>query len=513
MRNPALCCWPGSLLALAIWMPVPAVSQTSPSPLAPKTGSLSGTVLDSVSHQPVAYAIIALLPTGPATKPLTSVAANDQGQFTLTRLAAGAYRLQVSFVGYVPRTQAVTVTDGVTTVGAIPLAPATQRLAEAVVLGTKPVVEVRPDRLVYNADQDVTNVGGTAQDVLRKAPLLAVDGDGNLRMRGTSNFKVLVNNRPSPSLARNLAEALRGIPAEQIQRVEVITTPPAKYDGEGTAGIINIVLKKAISPGLNGRLGASGGNRNANFNSALNYKRGKIGFTSSLSAGLRHSPSQTNRERLGFSGQGTDILQQTSVNSNTNRSYYGTLGLDFDPAPHHSFSLAGSAQGYQSTIQQDLLSRDTPPAGTGPGTLFIRPIDNQTGGLNAEGTGTYTRTFAQVRREWSVLGQYALNNGTFGYDFDQYNGSAIILKQAQASYRERSRGRTPSHEVTAQTDYTQPLNSKNTLELGLKAIWRRTGSLADVDTLTPSARPDFTHAPGRSTNFGYAQDVQAAYAT
>ena len=270
MRSPAFCWWLGGLLALAAWTPLPAVSQTSPSGLAPKTGSLSGTVLDSASRQPVAYATVALLPAGPGGKPLTGVAANDRGQFALARLAAGTYRLQVSFVGYAPRTQAVTVTDGPTTVAPIQLAPATQRLAEAVVLGTKPVVEVRPDRLVYNADQDVTNAGGTAQDVLRKAPLLAIDGDGSLRMRGSGNFKVLVNNRSSPSLARNLAEALRSIPAEQIQRVEIITTPPARYDGEGTAGLINIVLKKGTGPGLNGRLGASGGNRNANVSSALN---------------------------------------------------------------------------------------------------------------------------------------------------------------------------------------------------------------------------------------------------
>ena len=511
MRSPAFCWWLGGLLALAAWTPLPAVSQTSPSGLAPKTGSLSGTVLDSASRQPVAYATVALLPAGPGGKPLTGVAANDRGQFALARLAAGTYRLQVSFVGYAPRTQAVTVTDGPTTVAPIQLAPATQRLAEAVVLGTKPVVEVRPDRLVYNADQDVTNAGGTAQDVLRKAPLLAIDGDGSLRMRGSGNFKVLVNNRSSPSLARNLAEALRSIPAEQIQRVEIITTPPARYDGEGTAGLINIVLKKGTGPGLNGRLGASGGNRNANVSSALNYKQGKVGFTSSLSAGLRRNPSQTSRERLGFSGLGTDTLRQTSANVSTNRFYYGTLGLDFDPTPHHSFSLAGSVQGYQSTIRQDLLNRASPAAG--PGSLFIRPIRNLAGGLNAEGTGTYTRTFAQAHREWSVLGQYSLNNGSFGYDFDQYNGSAVVLEPAQASYRERSRGRTPGHEMTAQTDYTQPLGAKNTLEMGLKAIWRRTGSLADVDTLTPGRRPDFEQAPGRGTDFSYAQDVQAAYAT
>ena len=131
-----------------------------------------------------------------------------------------------------------------------------------------------------------------------------------------------------------------------------------------------------------------------------------------------------------------------------------------------------------------------------------------------EGTGTYTRTFKQARKEWSVLGQYALNNGTFGYDFDQYNNSDVLLAADQASYRERSRGRTPGHEVTLQTDFTQPFGDKKTLEMGLKAIFRRTGSVASVDTLrTTSSNPTYLPDNRRITDFSYAQDVQAAYAT
>ena len=138
----------------------------------------------------------------------------------------------MSYVGYGPQTRAVTVTAGSTDAGTFRLPVAGTTLAEAVVVGTKPAVEVRPDRLVYNADQDVTNAGGTASDVLRKAPLLAVDGEGNVKMRGSDNFKVLVNNKPSPTLANNLAEALKSIPADQIKSVEIIPTPPAKYDSK-----------------------------------------------------------------------------------------------------------------------------------------------------------------------------------------------------------------------------------------------------------------------------------------
>ncbi|MGI4863548.1 MAG: TonB-dependent receptor domain-containing protein [Janthinobacterium lividum] len=507
---------------LGRWLlPVAALFTTSlalaqsPAPAAPAvaaTGSLTGTVLDSVSRQPVSYATVVLLPAAPTEKAISGVGADDAGKFALTKLPAGTFRLRVSYVGYASRTRTVTVTSGATALGTIVLPAAATALTEAVVVGEKPVVEVRPDRLVYNAEQDVSNAGGTATDVLRKSPLLAVDGEGNVKMRGSSNFKVLVNGKPSPTLASNLTEALKSIPADQIKSVEVITTPPAKYDGEGTAGIINIIMKKGVDQGLNGRVGASSGNRNSNFNSALNFKKGKIGFTSSANAGAWYNPGYSERNRVSFNEQGQPVstLLQTADVYNKGKWYYGTLGLDYDPAEHHTISLAGSIDGYGGNTTNDLFNRLT----SNTTNVYTRRTDSRFSGLNVEATGTYTRTFKQARKEWSVLGQYALNNGTFGYDFDQYNNSEVLLPTEQATYRERSRGRTPGHQITLQTDFTQPFGDKKTLEMGVKAIFRSTGSVANVDTLrTLSSNPTFLPDNRRITDFDYTQDVQAAYAT
>ena len=489
-----------------------AAAQAPTPPAAPSaTGALTGTVLDSLSRQPVAYATVVLLPAA-GDKPITGVAADDQGKFSLTKLAAGTFRLRASYVGYGTRTRTVTVGVGATEVGALRLPVAAQALAEAVIVGQKPVVEVRPDRIVYNADQDASNAGGTAQDVLRKAPLLAVDGDGNVKMRGSGNFKVLVNNKPSPTLAKNLAEALKSIPADQIKSVEVITTPSAKYDGEGTAGIINIILKKGVDQGLNGRVGVSGGNRNYGLNSALNFRKGKVNFTSSANVGGWYNLSEFSRERINRTPLGNDTLRQSSNNHNNGNWVYGTVGLDYDPAEHHSFSLAGAVDGYKGNSIQNLFSQDKADFPVS-NPLYFRNTKSLFSGLNVEGTGTYTRTFATARKEWSVLGQYALNNGTFGYDFDQYSNSYQPLEQSQADYRERSRGRTPGHEVTFQTDFTQPFGDKRTLEIGAKAIFRRTASVANVDTLYAAQSADFATSRRRATDFSYAQDVQAAYAT
>ena len=478
------------------------------------TGSLTGVVLDSLKKEPVPYATVVLLPpalpgTTPNDKAITGIAADDNGRFTFTKLVAGPARLRISYVGYGTQTRAITITDGATDLGKFQLPTAGTALAEAVVIGTKPVVEVRPDRIVYNADQDVTNVGGTAADVLRKAPLLAVDGDGNVKMRGSSNFKVLVNNKPSPTLAQNLAEALKGIPAEQIQSVEIITTPPAKYDGEGTAGIINIVLKKGVDRGLNGRVSASGGNRNSSGNASLNFKKGKLGFTSSGGTGGWYGPSEFERTRLNKLDGST--LTQFGSGNYGGRWSYGTAGLDYDLSERQSLSVATSLNRYAGSGFNNLLNYVTATDGT-RNQVFTRPTKNLFSGFSGELTGTYTRTFAQARREWSVLGQYARNDGTFGYDIDEYRNSYVNLETRQADYRERNRGRTPGSEVTFQTDLVQPFGEKQTLETGLKAIWRRTSSVANVDAFA-LGQSDFVRLPDRATDFGYDQNVQAAYAT
>jgi outer membrane receptor protein involved in Fe transport len=506
-------CHAGGLLCLLLSMTArPARAQAPAAGVPAATGSLTGTVLDSLKREPVPYATVVLLPAA-GDKPITGVAADDNGKFSLTKLAPGPFRLQVSYVGYGPQTRAVTVTAGATAVPAFQLPVAGTALAEAVVIGTKPVVEIRPDRMVYNADQDVTNAGGTAADVLRKAPLLAVDGDGNVKMRGSGNFRVLVNNKPSPTLASNLAEALKAIPAEQIKSVEIITTPPAKYDGEGTAGIINIVLKKGVEQGLNGRVGTMLGSRNSGLNGSLNFKTKKLGFTSSGGVGGWYGPNRSELTRYGKL-DGSALSQQGSGNY-SGQWRYGTVGLDYDLSDKQSLSLAASVNHYAGHNYNNMLNDFVSPGRPQDNQLFTRATNSMFSGFNGELTGTYTKTYALPRKEWSVLGQYANNSGTFGYDFDQYLNSYTNLETSRANYRERSRGRTPGSEVTFQTDLVQPFGEKQTLETGLKSIWRRTGSVANVDgdSLIRGQRTGFVPLPARATDFSYSQDVQAGYAT
>ncbi|UOQ71757.1 TonB-dependent receptor [Hymenobacter cellulosilyticus] len=239
----------------------PASSASSVS--ATGKGRLLGRVVHEKTSQPVEFATVALLDEA-SGKTLDGAACDDQGRFTLTKIGAGRYQVVVSFVGFQPRTVAGVVfasSEAEVDLGAIKLTPTVQQLGEVKVTGERELVENKVDRIVYNAEKDITNSGGSAADVLQKVPLLTVDLNGNLQLRGSSNIRVLVNGKPSAIMASNLADALRQIPADQIKSVEVITSPSSKYDAEGSAGIVNIILKKNNLEGVNGSVNAAVGTR------------------------------------------------------------------------------------------------------------------------------------------------------------------------------------------------------------------------------------------------------------
>jgi len=506
--------------APATGAPKPASAAPAPPkplvlPEAPKgTGRLSGTVLDAATKKPVEFATVALLPATGDT-PLDGTVADEKGRFSLRGLAPGAYRLQLSFLGYAALTRAVTVTSGTTDLGPLSLTATAQQLGDVTVTGEKETVEVHPDRIVYNADRDITNRGGVAADVLRKVPLLNVDLDGNVQLRGSSNIRVLINNKPSSILAGNLADALKQLPADQIASVEVITTPGAKYDGEGTAGIVNIILKKNNLQGVNGSVNTGVGNRSSNAGMSLNVRRGKIGVSSNASGYAYYSPSANTLRRTNFDGTGSgavvSTLNQEGSGYNVGGGGFGRLTLDYDPAKNHNLTVgvSGNLNRNNSNSEQsnNLLSQTSGR----PSQLFTRATDNRFHAQSYDANATYTRTFeGQPRREWSVLAQHSRNRNLQPYALDQYDNR--FTAAGLPNYRESSDNLSRNLETTLQTDYTHPIGEKRSVEVGAKAILRRVLSDYQIQTASGTDAP-FVVDRQRSNVFDYDQNVAAAYGT
>src|SRR5688500_11382344 len=239
-----------------------------------KATKITGTVSDSATAKGLPYASVSLLKNDSF---YLGTAADAAGKFELAP-DPGKYKIEVTVTGFGKKTLPITVEQSSNRKIDIKLVAESGTLREVTITQLKALVEDKGDRLIYNAEKDISNAGGTAADVLRKVPMITVDLNGNVQMRGSGNIRILINGKPSSMMARNLADALRQMPANIIKSVEVITSPGARYDAEGSAGVINIITKKGLQ-GFNGSVNATAGNFNRALGTSLNYKKKKIGFS------------------------------------------------------------------------------------------------------------------------------------------------------------------------------------------------------------------------------------------
>ncbi len=489
----------------------PGQQSTAPAPQG--TGRVTGTIIDAATRQAVPYATVVLL--NPAGKAVDGSSADDNGKFSIPRVAAGTYTVQISFIGYKGAERAgVVITEAGNTValGPVALESAAQKLGEVVVEGQRSLVEEKVDRIVYNAEKDETTRGGDATDVLRRVPLLSVDLDGNVSLRGSQNIRVLINNRPSTIAANSIADALKQIPADQIKSVEVITSPSAKYDAEGSGGIINIVTKQNNLQGFTLDARGSVGLRTADLGLNGSYRVGKMGFSlGGNGRGQYNTPGRFSNTQNTFAPDAdrTFVGQSTQSARTRNNRQVGryTLGWDYDINKHNF--LSASAQlgiGNGVSYQDGLLSESYRlNAATGDFPLSARSLrDARTVDLSntLDLNLNYTRTFdGAPQREFSVLTLYSRNNRT-----NDFTNDIREDLNPRAIGRIRNENDSYNQEVTVQADYQTPITKTQLVEVGVKDIMRRVNS--EYTTLVNGVP---TVGRNLSNTFTYDQNVAATY--
>lgn len=247
--------------------------------------SVSGTVIDKITKRPIEFASVVLvqLPDSSTTGTVT----DKRGKFLIDKVDTGTYVLQCSFIGFGNmQTDPFTIATNTPnhTLATIELVNDSKSLTDVTVTGRKSMLNTSIDRKVYNVEQDIMSRSGSASDILKNVPSIEVDIDGNVSLRGAGDVMILINGKPSPLMGSSRAEVLQQLPANSIERIEVITNPSARYRPDGTSGIINIVLKKNVKNGFNGTITANAGNRDRyNSNISLNYKPGKFNLFGSYS--------------------------------------------------------------------------------------------------------------------------------------------------------------------------------------------------------------------------------------
>ena len=470
---------------------------------APKGNSkILGYIIDSAGTVAVEYANIALI-NKDTKKPVDGTIADDKGKFSLAKVATGNYRLSISFIGYKSKViDNITIEKGKDVdLGVIKLTPQTKMLAGVTVTAEKALIEEKVDRLVYNAEKDMLAKGGDASDVLKKVPMLTVDLDGNVSLRGTTNIKVLINNKPSTIVASSIADALKMIPADLIKTVEVITSPSAKYDAEGSAGIINIITKKSSIEGLTLNLDSGVGLRASNLGLNGSYRSGKFGMTLGGFGRLLYNKSAATLDQTTVKN-GVSLLTQQSSDAQVN-GLLGRYNLGFDYQLDKNQSLSASVafgtrnfDRNQNYITKSFVNSSLNNTG-------FRNVDSKDLSNNVDMNFDYVRTF-KPQQEWSISTQYSKSNLTNNFDADILNQEKVLLS------RQKNLNGNTNQEITIQTDYQTPIKQNQMFEVGLKTINRQVNS--DYKYLFAGSTGLFSSdAKNPAGLLNYKQNISSAY--
>jgi hypothetical protein len=290
---------------------------------------VKGKVVDKETKQPLEYATIVL--TSINGKNITGGLTNAKGDFSV-EVKKGNYNISVEFISF--KTKKLNNISFVndTNLKTIFLSPDAQALDEIEIIAEKSTVEIHLDKKIYNVGKDMTVKGGTASDVLDNVPSVDVDVEGNVSLRGNDNVRILINGKPSGLVGLNGTEALKQLPADAIQKVEVITSPSARYDAEGTAGILNIILRKGKILGFNGSLTATAGNPDNFGGSAnINLRSKKLNIFTNTGYSYRNAPGNSNNFTTYFDDFNTKIAskKEDKLYKRKRNSFNTRLGLEY----------------------------------------------------------------------------------------------------------------------------------------------------------------------------------------
>ena len=305
-------------------------------------GTISGKVVEEVGGLSIPSAIVAVYIDG-TEQPVTTSATDEDGFFSIKNLKPGNYRIKISFVGYAPLIVngiIITEKDSDRNLGTLKLSSEQNSLQEVTITVQKPAIEFGADGVTYNVGSSVLAEGSTATDVLKNVPMVQVDIDGNATIAGKKSTRVFIDGKPSDYMTSNIADLLNVLPSDAIEKIEVLTNPPAKYSGDGE-GIINIVMKKGFKVGFNGNIGIAGGiqgNGNANTNASYRGKNYAINGSAAYRYNIGRGESNSYREN--FFPDTTFYYDQTGASKSKSRGANFRLGFDWDITPKQNIRVS-----------------------------------------------------------------------------------------------------------------------------------------------------------------------------
>ena len=426
--------------------------------LAQNTISIFGKVLENKTNSPVVFATVAILDTD-SKKAITGAITKEDGSFSLTTESSNFY-IEISFIGF--ETKTITnfnIVNGTADLKTLYIDQVLTGLDEVIVRAETSQTEFKLDKRIFNVGKDLSSTGASALEVLNNVPSVNVNIEGEISLRGSQGVQILINGKPSV-LAADDGNALGTITADMIEKIEVITNPSAKYDAQGTAGIINIVIKKSEKRGLNGSATLNVGVPSSNsFGLSVNKRTEKFNLFSQLGFGLRTYPDE--RESVN-----KDLINNSTINSNGESEFdekFGNIliGTDYHLNDRNVITLSGS-YAYEVEEQLALTDFDKWDASNTITDNWIRDEKTEATNPKIRYELVYKSDFKRHKDQtllFSALGRYFRKDQSSEFDDITTFGDLEVSKQ-------ESRTDYKLEEYTFKLDYTHPFLEKYTLETG-----------------------------------------------
>lgn len=475
------------------------------------TFTIKGQVIDSLTSETVPYATLRISAVETPQTAIKLLACDDDGKFETTLSHAGHYLIGIQSIGKAPAEKQFTLTENNKRLdlGKLLVQEDNQNLAEVTVTAQKPLVKVEIDKLTYNLENDPEAQTNNTLEMLRKVPMVTVDGEDKIQLKGSSNYKIYLNGKPSTLLSGdNASDVLKGMPASSVKDIEVITEPGAKYDAEGVGGIINIITSKNALQGYTGtirtdvsalgRMGA-GGN--------ISLKAGKFGLTANYNFRYQNNPwtdAESFQETL---GEEKETIHQVGESKFKGPFQFGSLEASYEIDSLNLLTVGanlfnGNMKNYsRQNVEMNNLSD---------------PTMNYNYHKYNQGKNTFGSTDINVDYQRSTQKKDELFTVSYRFSHSP-DGSEARTELSDVNnypmagmYPRWADNNAYTNEHTVQVDYTTPLFNDHTLETGVKYILRQNDSETTIRHYNDSTSA-WEHMPEQESDFKHTQHIYSAY--
>ena len=425
--------------------------------------TISGNVLDQETNQPLEYATITLKNNRFPDR-IQGGISNENGRFDL-EIFPGKYNISIEYIGFNPIKYEGKVIRENTDFGKILMVFSENQLEEVELIGERTEVEIRLDKKIYNVGKDIMVRGGSVADVLDNVPSVSVDVEGNVALRGNDNVRILINGKPSGLVGISGPQGLRSLPAESIEKVEVVTSPSARYDAEGTAGILNIILKKQNLEGINGTLTGSVGLPKNNRTSAnLNWRTKKLNIftTNTLSDNITKGNSFNNNEYFNRNDPST-FLKEKRLSQRNRKSFFSSYGLEYYFNDKTSLTLSSF---YRESDRESNTKNKIQELDFDGNSLNLteRKEDEDEKDISKQYSANFFKDFKKEGHRFTALFQY---EESYEDEYSDINNQTLIPVISEMKY-EKVINDENQRRILAQSDYVLPIDENTQFELGYR---------------------------------------------